>query len=121
MFARLNNDESQQLTDYIISKYSVIDYQAAIDYYGCYEKMLMAFHSNTGNEYDIKESFNGKRDDVYQKMTSILMGTGRFKDIHDVLGLKAEEKIDIFNYLNGKTEATPSQIANFLQMEIRFI
>ena len=119
MFARLNNEESNQLTDYIISKYSVIDYQAAINSYGSYEKMLMAFHSNTGSEYDIKESFNGKRDDVYHKMTSILMATGRFKDIHDVLGLKAEEKIKLFNYLNGKTEATPKQIANYLQVEIR--
>ena len=119
LFTRLNNEESNQLTDYIISKYSVIDYKAAINYYGSYEKMLMAFHSNTGSEYDIKESFNGKRDDVYQKMTSLIMATGRIKDIHDILGRNAEEKIKLFNYLNGKTEAMPIQIAKYLQMDAK--
>ena len=119
MFAGLNKEESEQLTDYIISKYSVIDFHAAISYYGSYEKMLTALHSNTGSEYDIKETFNGKRDDVYSKMCSLLMGTGRFKDIHDVLGLKADEKLKLFNYLLGKTEASPKQIANYLQVEIK--
>lgn len=81
--------------------------------------MLIAIHSNTGSEYDIKESFTGKRDDVYSKMSSLLIGTGRFKDIHDILGLSSDEKIKLFNFLNGKTDATPRQIANYLQVEIR--
>ena len=117
LFSPLSDEECNQLTDYIISKYSIIDHQTAISYFGSYEKMLMAIHSNTGSEYDLKESFTGKRDDVYKKMTDLLMGTGRFIDIHDVLGLNADEKIKLFNYLQGKTEATPKQIAKFLRMK----
>ena len=118
MHNNLNDDEWLQLIDYIIVKYSVIDYQVAISYYGSYGKMISAIHYNTGSEYDLKETFTGKRDDVYANMSTLLMQTGRFKDIHDVLGLNADEKIKMFNYLNGKTEATPRQIANFLHIKM---
>ena len=117
-FASLTKEEGLQLIDYIITKYSVIDYSAAISYYGSYEKMLMAIHSNTGSEYDIKETFIGKRDDVYAKMTTMLMSTCRFRDIHEIISLNADEKIKIFNYLNGKTEATPRQIAKYLHIRM---
>ena len=118
MFGRLSKEECNQLTDYIIAKYSIIDYQTAISFYGSYEKMITAIHSNTGSEYEIKERNTGKRDDVYSKITSILMNTGRFKDIHDVLSLNAEKKIELFSYLLGKTEATPHQIAKYLRVVI---
>ena len=118
MFGPLNKEECEQLTDYIISKYSIIDYQAAISFFGSYEKMITAIHSNTGSEYEIKERNTGKRDDVYSKISSIIMNTGRFKDIHDVLLLNADKKIELFNYLIGKTEATPHQIVKYLRIAI---
>jgi len=78
--------------------------------------MLTAVHSTTGSEYDLKEQFIGRSDAVYEEMTRILMDSGRFTDIHEVLSLPDEEKWTLFKFLSGKTNATPDQIAKYLQI-----
>lgn len=117
LFKKLKKAEKEQLTDYIISKYNIIDYEAAIRFWGSYEKMLTAIHSTTGDEHDLNEVFIGKRDDVYPKMTSIILKTGKYKDIHEIVSLPADQKIELFNFLFGKTSAQAEQIAKYLHMK----
>ena len=74
-FSKLSRKESNQLIDYIITKYNAIDYEGSISYFGSYGNELLALHSTTGNEYDIKEPFVGKRDDCYARLSSILEAT----------------------------------------------
>ena len=59
-FGSLSRDESNQLIDFIIGTYNVVDYNETIRLYGSYEKMLTAFDSNTGNEHDLKEEYSDK-------------------------------------------------------------
>ena len=119
LFRPLNYDESLQLVDFIISKYNVIDYQAAFRYFGSYEKMLTALHATTGSEHDLNEVFVGKSDAHYSRMTSILLREGKVREIHDVLSLPVDEKYELFLLLRGKTSATSEQIAAFLHMPLK--
>ena len=116
LFSRLDRKEKEQLTDFIITLYNVIDYKSAIRYFGSYEEMLVALHSNTGSEYDINEVFVGKSDAHYARMVSICMKELKLKDIHDVLALDIGAKMDIMQMLMARTDALPEQIAAFLRI-----
>ena len=118
MFNKLDKRETEQLTDYIISTYSVIDHEAAIRFFGDYERMLTAVHSTTGKEYDLNEIFVGKSDECYEKMTGLLLDAFHFKDIHIIIGLDSEKKYELYTYLLGKTSATPEQVAKFLHLRL---
>lgn len=118
MFRKLNRDESEQLVDYIVSTYNIIDYAEAIRFWGSYDKMLTAIHSTTGEEYDLNEKDVGVRDDVYPKLCSSVLKQGRIKDIHQVVSLPDDEKLELFKFLLGKTEAQPRQIAKFLHLPL---
>lgn len=117
-FKKLNREAKEQLTDFIISTYNVIDYPSAIRFFDSYENMLAAMHSNTGSEYDLNEVFIGKSDAYYASMSSLLLTRMGFKDVHDVLGLPNEEKFQVFLQLSKYTDAFPEQIAAFLRMPL---
>ena len=120
MFEPLDKKECNQLTDYIIAKYSVIEYQTAIHYYGSYDTMLTAIHSNTGEEHDIhdiKEDKTKQNDNVYSKMTKLLIETYHFKDIHDMLGLTLKKKHELFRFLSNNTDTPSYQIAKYLRIK----
>lgn len=111
-----NRTECEQLTDYIIGTYSVIDHRAATSYFKSFENELITAHANTGSEYDIKEHFIGRSDACYVKMTRVLLASGLVKDIHDIYSLTPEEKHKAFRYLNARIDAPGKQIAAFLHI-----
>lgn len=111
-----NRTECEQLTDYIIGTYSVIDHRAATSYFKSFENELITAHANTGSEYDIKEHFIGRSDACYVKMTRVLLASGLVKDIHDIYSLTPEEKHKAFRYLNSRIDAPGKQIAAFLHI-----
>ncbi len=116
LFKTLNSSECQQLTDFIINSYNVIDYKTAADFFGGYDNMLLAMHASTGSEYDIKEIFTGKSDVCYSKMSNLLQRSGIVKDIHEILSWTDDEKNDSFLYLQRRISAPPEQIAKFLHL-----
>lgn len=116
MFQPLDKKESLQLTDFIISTYNVIDYPAAIRFFGGFQDMLTAMHANTGSEYDLNEPFVGKSDEYYAQMANIVMNRLRPADIHDILAFSDEEKRNVFKLLRKQTKASPEQIAKFLRL-----
>jgi len=118
LFKTLDRNEKEQLTDYIISTYNVIDYQAAISRFGSYESMLVAMHSTTGSEHDIQETFVGRSDKYYSQMISIILRETGVSDIHEVLGWSAAAKFDLFMLLRHQISATDKQIAKFLRMPV---
>ena len=117
-FSSLDRKEKEQLADWIVKTYNVIDYASAIRYFKSYEDMLTAMHANIGSEHDIKEVFTGKSDAHYARMTAILLKEERFQDIHDMLALDIKEKFKLFLLLHSKTDALPQQIAAYLRMPI---
>lgn len=115
-FAKLDNRERNSLVDYIITTYSVIDYDYSIKMFGSYEAMLVAEHSTKGKEFDLGETFNGRRDDVYAKMSNLLLSARLVSDIHEVVSMGQMEKERLRRFLTGKTYATYSQIDSFLHI-----
>ncbi|MBR4808958.1 MAG: transposase [Bacteroidales bacterium] len=116
MFSKLDRQQKESLVDFIITTYSVIDYQFSIDMFGSHKNNLIADNASTGSEYDIRETFNGKRDDVYAQMTSLLLRNRFVSNIHDVISMSADNKTELFYYLKGLTEATSRQIECFLHL-----
>lgn len=110
--------EKEQLKDFIIGTYSVIDHQAAMRYFGGYDQELIAARSTTGSEYDISEAFIGKDDKYYASFTDILLKEGLLADIHDVLTLSPDKKQELFYTLRRKTSAPGAQICAFLHLPV---
>ena len=118
LFASLDMNERKQLVDFIIMTYNIIDHEAAIRFFSSYEDMLLSMHANTGSEYDINEVFVGKSDACYAKMAQILRKELGIQDIHDIFVLTEGERISLLPRLLGRTEATPGQVASFLQVPL---
>jgi hypothetical protein len=119
MFESLSTkEEKEQLTDFIICTYSVIDHAEAARYFGGFEKELLAAQSSTGSEYDISEGFIGKSDKHYAKLTSIILKGNRFKDIHEILNLSADEKLRLLDTLERESSAPEKQIRAFLHLPV---
>lgn len=116
IFKSLDNRERRQLVDYAISTYSVIDYQESLKYFKSFQDMLLATHSTTGSEHDIKEEFHGRRDDVYAQISGLLQKNGLVKDVHEVVSLPLARKKELLRFLQGKTQATRRQLHCYLHL-----
>ncbi|MBR6456992.1 MAG: hypothetical protein IKS71_00195 [Bacteroidales bacterium] len=81
--------------------------------------MLLAMHSTTGSEHDINEVVIGKDDKCYAKMAAICMKELGLEDIHDVLAMDDEAKMEVFQLLNAKTDALLEQICAFLRIPFK--
>ena len=117
LFNTLTNEECQQLTDYIITTYNVIDYDTALAFFNSYDDLLKAVHSTTSKDHDINEVFIGKSDAHYLKMTSILLQELKLNDIHDILSMSPDKKFEAFQILRMHCDAMGEQIAKFLHMK----
>lgn len=110
--------EKNQLADYIIFKYNVIDYEYLLKLFGSYDQMLTAMHSTTGSEYDLDEYNDRLSDSVYHDMIACLKE--RFGDkIRRVIVCGSSEKFDLADYLRLRTAAPIKQIFKFLHLLAR--
>lgn len=114
LFKPLNEDETEQLIDQIIVIYNVMDYKGALEFFGGdYKRFLIALHSTTGSEHDLKEKRTGRSDLYYNQMTALLLKEYGFKDIHELFMM---DKKKLYAFLRGKTAATDKQIQKYLRM-----
>lgn len=91
-FNRLSWDEGNQLIDFIINTYNVVDFNETIRLYGSYEKMLTAFDSNTGNEHDLKEEYSDKSYKGYNSSIRALSKEYGFTNPKEVLKLSEDDR-----------------------------
>lgn len=113
---KLSPTEMQQVTDYAIGLWNVIDYEEVISYYGSWEAMLNSFHDNTGYDYEIKEDRDTYSDAVYKDCTRILLKEGYVKNILEVPALPLETKRELYSLLSFRTTARPRQIRKYLHL-----
>ena len=114
----LSASEIRQLTDYIIVQYNCIDYQEVTSYYENFEALLMAIHSNTGSEYQIKEEIALESDTIYKRMSAAVRKMTSYQDMKEVLSLPDREKRRIAWILSAETGASPRQISKFLHLSL---
>lgn len=111
----LKADEKEMLISYIICTYFPFDKQRFINYYGSYDMMLIAINSNTGSEYEIAETSWCKSDRPYREIISYLKKAGH-GDMHAMITLSLEDKINILKQLKEHTSASNIQIMKFLHI-----
>jgi len=117
LMIKLNSKEKAQLRDFIISSYNAIDYERLISYYGSYDKMIMAINSNTGAEYDIMESYEGKNSDkIYRDLVKNVMKYGKFRRVKDILSLKISERISMAKSVLNMSGASYKQVKKFFHL-----
>ena len=119
VFKGLTRKECRQLVDHIVQKCSTVDYNAAAEYFGGFERMLAAFDLTTGSEHEISEEFVPEPDGPYAEMAK-LMG----KEGYDLVekkflspDLDEDERLRLVRLLSVKTHASYRQIARFLYVE----
>lgn len=114
----LEQEERNQLVDYIISKYSVIRYDLLESCYGGFESMIVAIHSNAGSEYDINEIKYVKSDREYRELYRCVHKCG-FVNVSDVITLPEDQKDILYRKLFKCTSANKVQIRKFLHIASR--
>lgn len=112
----LSPDEKTQLSDYIVHRWSVIDYQSSLTLYKSKEDMLNAFSSNTGSEYEIRETYDSFSHRTYYKMNRIIRTDLHIQNVRVALGMSTEEKIEVARKILLKTGASIRQICKFLHL-----
>ena len=112
---KLSEQEREQLIDFIISTYDVIDHKEALRYFdGSYEKMTSAMAISTAREHDLNETFVGWSDKPYAKMARLLMDKYELQDIHELLSWPSSKKAEAYRYLKRTSNFLPEQISKFL-------
>lgn len=116
--AGLTEESIRELTDRIICCYNCIDYNGATRYYdNDYGKMILAFSSNTGSEYDITEIFTPGSDAVYYKMAAFIIKVWGRNGIKKIFSMDEVDKIELGVFLAKRTGANKRQLEKFLRIE----
>ena len=78
--------------------------------------MLLAFRSNTGSEYEIKEERERRLDSIYVKMANFVSQERGLRNIGDLLRLPVHEKITYSHKLIACCGANTYQVKKFLHI-----
>jgi REP element-mobilizing transposase RayT len=115
IFSNLNRLEREQLIDYIISKYNVIDYKSILSHFDSYKQMLVSMRSTTGSEYDLREDTDRLSDAVYVNLIREIRKMG-IDDLRGVVCLGVDDKIRVAEILQRNTSISKYQIRKFLHL-----
>lgn len=111
----LSKEEQNQLADFIISRYNAIDYSKLLSYYGDYKITCLAFASNQGSEYDIREEQTKDLHTAYNEIASELVKNEGFKDVKDSVRLTIEKRLKLIYRLYFRTSASMRQVEKYLR------
>lgn len=118
MLSKLDDRETQQFVDHIVSIYSFIDYDALISSYGTYQDMLTAVNANTGSEYDIKEERYRFSDMEYVRMGEVLREKEGMKTLRKITMADNDEKLRLFKVLSKSLSCSALPICKFLHLDV---
>lgn len=115
LYRGMESLEKKILTDFIITRYNVIDYERVMRHFNSYDQLLTAIHSTTGSEYDLNEDKDRLTDGVYRDFIRILkqMGIG---NIRNVMMLDDNVKPNIARNLLRAQNSHLRQVYKFLHM-----
>ena len=116
LFRKLDKAEREQLTDWIINIYSVIDSEEMLSYYGSYDAALTAMNANTGSEYDIKEDREVRSDVPYQEIARQLLRETGCRTVDEVLRLPEARRRELCAILLRRDTAPARLVEKYLRL-----
>lgn len=119
IYSRLNEKEANQMTDFIISTYMVIDFDKASAYFGGYDQMIAAFDIISGSEYDIQEDHSPEPDIAYREMIQTVHKAGYNLVRKPFLHCDSDTRVKLSWLLLQQTSASPRQVARFLHLKTK--
>ena len=112
----LDKNERQQFVDYIISRYNCLDYNELLSFYeGSYEKACLAFASNQGSEYEIKEEYYAESHRAYLEISAAIKHNYNI-GIKSVLREPPGKRQAMLLDLLRETSATRRQLVKYLRL-----
>lgn len=116
MFSDLNEVEREYLVDSIIMAYYPFDDDCILGLYDDWQQVINAMHSTAGSEYDLKEKWYSKSDEIYMKISSYVRDTLKIWPIRNVLKLSFEQKNLLAVELKLNTGASDYEVRKFLHL-----
>jgi REP element-mobilizing transposase RayT len=117
LFRTLNPQETEQLTDWVITLYSFIDHEDMLSYYGCYEAALAAMNANTGSEYEIKEDWDVRSDAPYVTIERLLLQETGFAAVEEVLRLPEGRRRNLLARVLRRNVAPRRLVEKYLRLQ----
>lgn len=114
---KLSITEKRWVYDLIISIYNPTNYTKSISYYGTFEKMIQAFESNTGTEYDIKEEYINITDSIYSKIFKTLKDNGLWSHTTNPYTYSPGQRSIAINHCLKIKEVTQNHIIKFFHLD----
>ena len=113
MIKSLCKEEQEQLIDYIVSTYRLIDFSLAICQFSSMDAMINVLDNSTGSEYDIKETYTKESDLAFCQMIHILNKTQLLGKVYNLTNEDRERLVDYFHVY---TDASDYQISALLHL-----
>lgn len=113
---KLCRTEKQQLIDYIINSYNVIDYDCLLSFYKSYEGMLEAFANTKGAEYDIEEEFDSYSNRNYGRIASYLKEKGNLAEPKNAIRLPIDKRRAFAKLLISRGGFSEYQVRKYLHL-----
>lgn len=114
LFLKLNEDEAEQLTDYIIYRYDITDYDEINKIFGSPDNAVAASKAVAGSEYDIAEDFENHS--LYSAMIEEMERCRYNVCCRAIETLNADEQKVLMRNLYERTHAPLRQIMKFLHI-----
>lgn len=113
LFAGLDEVETEQLTDYIVSKYNFLDYRTLDRLYGNHENLVLALKSTAGSEYDLAEEYEDHS--RYMKMAAAAEKLGYSGVNYETMDYR--EKNQLIRQLTRLVNPSRDQIRRFFHLK----
>lgn len=117
LFKCLTDKEKDQLIDFILHLYCVIDFEEACKLFGDYESMLLALKTTKGKDFELKEEWTGYSDKDYKEMKRLLDRVLTLDDPKKIQLLPEEKRRALFEYLNVMGRFHTRQIEKYLHIK----
>lgn len=112
IFEVLGPIEKKQMLDYILSRYNFLDYSGFEQYFGSFERALVAMEANGGSEHDIREDWEDYS--TYSELSKIVRSMGVSLDSINFESMPSDERNSLVESMLLNSRASKRQIEKFL-------
>lgn len=116
MFSELSPNERERLADYVIIKYSNIEYSSISSEFGSFENYLSALDTISGADYEIKDDLSKEDYRHYDLMDAALAKYGLVGNMKHLHEYAPDRFANMIHYLKNYSGATVFELSRYLHV-----